>query len=187
MENLADEELVRMYQKTKDQKFFEILTQRHLGALYNFVFKYIHTIAETEDVTQETFLKIWKNIHKFDNRFKFKTWAYTIAKNTALDALKKKGLIPFSAMNEEEEKTLFNSLTDKNPLPEEVLGQIEDMEIISRAIEQIPEDYQKIIKMYYFEGLNLRQASEKMKKSINTVKTRHRRALMYLKKLIKEN
>src|ERR1700722_7602193 len=100
MENLNDEQLVEAFTAGQEQAL-EILIQRYLKPIYNFVFKYMHTVAESEDVTQEAFVKIWKNIHRFNPKQSFKSWSYTIAKNTALDALKKKGMIPFSNLENE--------------------------------------------------------------------------------------
>lgn len=182
MDNLSDEQLVKRYLKG-DPSALEILVRRYLKPLYNFVFKYMHTAAETEDVTQDAFLKIWKNLKTFNKKFKFKTWAYTIAKNTALDALKKKGLVPFSEMNDPDSRNDFaETLVDYRPLPEQALQQMENVELVSRAVAQLPEKYQNIVSLYYHQGLNFREIAESLRLSINTVKTRHRRALVYLKR-----
>src|SRR5258708_18528094 len=77
-----------------NKQAFEILVSRHLNGVYNFVYKYAHDLDQAEDITQESFVKAWKNLKKFNSKYKFKTWLFTIAKNTALDALKKKGFVP---------------------------------------------------------------------------------------------
>lgn len=187
MDMPTDEQLVKSYLKG-DQKALEILIQRYLNPLYNFVFKYVHTIPEAEDVTQEAFVKIWRNAKKFDKKFKFKTWAYTIAKNTALDALKKKSLIPFAELDDPQKPETFgDALVSREPLPEQVLMQIEDAQLLGHTTSLLPEKYGEIISLRYSQGLNFREIASLLKLSINTVKTRHRRALVHLKKLIKEN
>jgi RNA polymerase sigma-70 factor (ECF subfamily) len=183
-ESYTDEQLVAVYLKSKDEQALETLVQRYLSQIYNFVFKYVHTVSDAEDVTQESFVKIWHNLDKFDPHKKFKTWTFTIAKNTALDLLKRKGLVPLAAMPEEAETSLMQSLISHEPLPEAALEKIEDFQTISHAVKQLPDKYQKILSLYYDKELNFREISELLKESLNTVKTWHRRAVIRLKKII---
>jgi len=175
MQNQTDEQLVKDY-LNGNQLALEQLIQRHLSGIYNFVFKYVHTIAESEDVTQEAFIKIWKNLNKFNRQYKFKTWAYTIAKNTALDHLKQKGVVPLSEIMDE--------LVSPLPLPEKIMGQIQDVQMINHAVGRLPLKYREVVNLYYRDELNFREIAELLKESINTVKTRHRRALMHLKQML---
>ncbi len=185
MQNLTDEQLVALFKKG-NQEALEVLIQRYIAPLYNFVFQYMHGIQETEDVTQEVFVKIWKHISAFKSTYKFKTWAYTIAKNTALDALKKKGLVPFSELDaQDENQPLFaETLVSKDPLPEEILYKLDDIHFVNRAIEDLPEKYQKVLAMRYRQDLTFREIAKTWKQSIDTVKTQHRRAIVYLKKAL---
>ena len=177
MENQTDEQLVALYLQGRPGAL-EILLDRYLSPLYNFAFKYTHSRQEAEDVTQEAFVKIWHNLKNFDGRYKFKTWAYTITKNTALDALKKKGLLALP----ESEEALSQALVSREPLPEQLMQQVDDAALVGRAVSGLPPRYREIIALYYNGGLNFREIAEKLKQSINTVKTRHRRALLHLKK-----
>ncbi len=183
MDNLTDEQLVEFYLKG-DSKALDFLIQKNLDAVYNFVFKYVHTIEEAEDVTQETFIKAWQKLNKFNAQYKFKTWLFTIAKNTALDHLKKRGLIPFSHLENETNNNYADNLSSHDPLPEELMIRIEDMQMIGLAVDKLPKKYHQIISLYYNDQLNFREISELLKESINTIKTRHRRALPYLKREI---
>ena len=182
MAELTDEQLVEKYITSGNHEFLELLIQRYLSPLYNFVFKYTHSESEAEDVTQESFVKIWKNITKFNAQYKFKTWAYTIAKNTALDSLKKKGLVPLEDTQESVDRALFTYQV----LPEAAIKQSEDMALIARNLASLNPKYQNVISLYYFFGLNFREIAEKLGQSIDTVKTRHRRAIFQLKKAIAE-
>jgi len=183
LNNLNDEQLISKY-LSGDQSAFEFLIQRYLNQIYNFVFKYVHTAAEAEDVTQEAFLKIWKNLKRFDLQRKFKTWAFTIAKNTALDHLKKKGLVAFSELSFEDgaENSFEASLVSSAPLPENAFEKIEQIAMVGHAVAKLTPTQKEVLDLYYKKGLNFREISEFLKQSINTVKTRHRRALIFLKK-----
>jgi len=176
--NITDEQLVANYIKG-DESALEELIARHLNPMYNFVFKYVHIEAVAEDVTQEAFVKIWKNIRKFDQKKKFKTWAYTIAKNTALDHLRQKGMIAFSEL----ENTEFAS---RNPLPEESMDKLADMQVMGHAVSKLPTKYRQVVNLYYNDELNFREIAELLSESINTIKTRHRRALIYLKQRLSD-
>ncbi|MBI4159946.1 sigma-70 family RNA polymerase sigma factor [Candidatus Wolfebacteria bacterium] len=68
----------------------ELLIRRYLKPIYGFTYRYVGAGQDTEDVTQETFVKVWRNLKKFDQNKSFKTWIFSIAKNTAIDFLKKK-------------------------------------------------------------------------------------------------
>ncbi len=89
MSMLTDEQLIKNY-LIGDNKALELLIKRYLTPIYNFVLRYVKNTSEAEDVTQEVFVKVWKNLKKFNDNYKFKSWLYTIAKNTSLDYLKKK-------------------------------------------------------------------------------------------------
>lgn len=185
MENLSDQELVQKY-FDGDQQAFEFLVQKYLQPVYNFVFKYVHTEEAAEDVTQEAFIKIWKNIAKYNSKYKFKTWAFTIAKNTALDHLRKKSIIPLSSF-EDPEALLDSTLTNRELISDQAMQKVEDMQMIAHAVKDLPEKYRQVISLYYEKELNFREISELLKQSINTIKTKHRRALDYLRRKLPKN
>ncbi len=183
MENQVDEQLVKAYLKG-DQAALEVLISRYLKPLYNFAFKYTHTETAAEDVAQEALVKIWKNLKKFNPEYKFKTWAYTVTKNTALDYLKKKGLVALAEPLDEENSQLTQVLVSRQPLPEQAMEKLDDAVMVRTAMTKLPNKYQEVLAMYYDHGLNFREIAQSLKQSINTVKTRHRRAVIYLKKVL---
>lgn len=78
-----------------DDDAFAFLVQRHLSAVYNFAYHFAGK-EEADDIAQETFLKIWKNLKKFRPGENFKTWMFAIARNTAIDHMRKKRESVFS-------------------------------------------------------------------------------------------
>ena len=78
-----------------DGAAFEVLVRKYLKPLYRFVFSLVGDAQTAEDIVQETFIKTWKRASTFDRHKHFKTWIYTIARNTAVDFLKKKKNIQF--------------------------------------------------------------------------------------------
>ncbi|MCX6813734.1 MAG: sigma-70 family RNA polymerase sigma factor [Candidatus Azambacteria bacterium] len=99
MKNFTDEQLVKNYFKG-DEKSLEELIRRYLPLIYNFSRRYAGDPDNAADITQEVFVKVWKNLKKFNTSKNFRVWLFTIAKNTALDWLKKKNALPFSLLKE---------------------------------------------------------------------------------------
>jgi RNA polymerase sigma-70 factor (ECF subfamily) len=185
----SDEELIKKYLKG-DEKSLEVLIKRYLKPIYSFAFNFVLNQQDAEDLTQEIFLKMWRNLKKF-NRNKnlapyrtegsgsgFKNWLFIIAKNTCFDFLRKKrkNLI-LNAENLEIVADLAPSLLEK--LEKESL-----LEKLKKEIEKLPFKMKEVIDLHYNFGLNFREISEILREPVNTVKSRHKRAISKLKRSI---
>ena len=87
--------------------------------------------AEAEDITQETFLRAWRNIKKFDRQKSFKTWIFTIAKNTTTDFLRKKKSLLFTDLEknfDEDADSFAENIPTEDLLPSEALQKLQDRE-----------------------------------------------------------
>ena len=100
MEQRSDKELIETY-FSGDEMSLELLIVRYLGAIFRFVRSIIHVQEDSEDITQEIFVKAWRNLARFNREKSFKTWLLAIAKNTSLDYLRKKKPLPFSKFEDE--------------------------------------------------------------------------------------
>jgi RNA polymerase sigma-70 factor (ECF subfamily) len=142
---------------------------------------------DAEDVAQEVFVKVWRHLKRFDQNKSFKTWIFAIAKNTAIDFLKKKKTISFSEFeNEEGKNTLTETLADPTPLPQELLERAGAAQMLSSAIDKLSLKYRMVLFLRYNDHFNFREIAESFGEPLNTVKSRHRRALIQLKKLLTE-
>ena len=94
-EPLEDKKLIQQYLKG-DSKSLDFLIAKYLKMIYSFVYKNVGSQSDAEDITQEVFVKVWKNLKKFDQKKSFKPWIFQIAKNTSIDFLRKRKTIPFS-------------------------------------------------------------------------------------------
>lgn len=187
MNNLLDEQLIGEY-LNGDEMALEILVKRYLGPIYGFVYKNVGNIQEAEDITQEVFLKAWRNIKKFDPNKSFKTWIFSIAKNTSIDFLRKKKTVPFSAFdNAEGGNDILDTLVDPAPLASELAERAERTGMLGEALGKISPKYRNIISLYYENQLNFREIAQILGESLNTVKSRYRRAIIALKELISES
>lgn len=199
----SDIQLIEEYLKG-DEGALKVLIGRYLKPVFNFICHYAGgSRQEAEDLTQETFVKAWKNLKKFDSSKTregkisgFKPWIFKIAKNTAFDYLRKrysadrqKKLLLFSELGGggESESDFLENIPDGAPLPDEIFDQADLAKKLSGAIEKLPIKYREVLILHYNDHFNLREIAEISGESINTVKSRHLRALNKLKGLLESH
>jgi RNA polymerase sigma-70 factor (ECF subfamily) len=137
-----------------------------------------------KDIVQDVFVKVWKNIKKFDiNRASFKTWILTITRNTVIDYLRKKKSVTFSSLDSDEEP-FTDSIEDDVILPDEALIKLEDKELLNNLLNKLPAHYKEVLVLYYQEDMTFNEIGQLLNKPLNTVKSYHHRALKKLKEMI---
>ena len=186
MANISDKELISRYIKG-DSKSLEVLVKRYLNLIYSFVYRYIGGGPEAEDITQEVFVRVWKNIKKFDKDKSFKTWIFTIAKNACVDYFRKKKEIPFSNFEKENGNSIFDNLADSAALPLELLEQKDIATMLSRAMEKIYSKHRMVLYLRYNDHFTFKEIAESLGEPLNTVKSQHRRGIISLKKILTIN
>ena len=184
--NRSDQQLIAGYLKG-DEKSLEILIHRYLKPIYSFVYRYVGNGQEAEDITQEAFLKVWRNLKKYNPKKGFKTWIFSIAKNTSIDWLRKKKTIPFSSFeNEEGKNSLVETLADQKPLPDKLFEQTSIREMVNTAINQLAPKYRMVLFLRYNDHFTFREIAEALGEPLNTVRSRHRRTLIKLKEILSD-
>jgi len=94
MSQISDQELIKGYLNGNEQAL-AVLLDRYIKPLHTFVYHLVGGNSEADDVVQETCVKLWRSLKKYDSQKNFKTWIFQIAKNTAIDYLRKKRPSPF--------------------------------------------------------------------------------------------
>jgi RNA polymerase sigma-70 factor, ECF subfamily len=182
MEPQEDRQLIQQFQEGREAALTE-LVQRHLPAVYRFLFRMVGDEALAQDLTQETFIKTWKYLSRFDASRNFKTWIFSIAKNTAIDYLRKKQPLTLSQL-ESEDVPLGEFFVDDQPLPPEVLER-EDLALaIKYALAQLPPKARSVVVLHETEELTFQEIADLTEEPLNTVKSRYRRALVSLRGLL---
>lgn len=182
---MTDEALVMHYKKG-DNAALEILIQRYLPLIYGFSRRYSGDPERAADITQETFIKMWKNIRSFDTARSFKPWVFTIAKHTALDWLKRKEATPFSFFrNEEGEENIPQATRDHESL-EDLLDTKDAASDARRALSRIPVSHAKVVLMHHDEELTFKEIARVLQEPLNTVKSRYWRAIQFLRKSLSD-
>lgn len=188
----SDQQLIENFLAGNDAAFEE-LVKRYLRPVYNFLYQLTNDSSALDDLTQVTFLKAWKNIKKFDpsrSRFatlrgrsdkRFKTWIFTIAKNTAYDYFKKKKTIPFSNFFDSEGNNKLENISEDEILPLELLEKADAAKELEIALAKISDQYRIILLMRYKDDLTLQEIAEILNLPYNTIKSQHQRALAALR------
>ncbi len=164
-----------------DEEAFAKLTRPYFEALYGFVFLIMRERDATEDVVQESLIKAWRHLNRFDTKQSLKTWLYTIAKNTAFDALKKKKALPFSSFRDEGGQLPFERDLALEPEVLERLSEEEATRFLDQALEKLSPLYRTLLVLVYREDYSLQEAAEILEEPYNTVKSRHQRAILKLR------
>jgi len=183
--NPTDQELIERHREG-DASAFPLLMKSYLKPIYRFAFQYARDRASAEDIAQETFIKVWKHLDRFDREKKFKTWIFAIAKNTAYDFLKKKKAFPFSSFEDDDGNNPIETIDDESLLPDALYEKKEIALMLAQALEKIPPPNRAILTLRYLEDLSLEEISEILNEPYNTIKSRHGRALKSLKKALLE-
>lgn len=178
----TDEELIQQY-LNGDESAFERLVERHLTPLYGFIYRLSGNPEEATDLTQETFLKAWKNIRNFDQERSFKTWLFAIARNTVFDYLRKKKQVLFSELDTENE-SFESSLEDTAILPEELFAQNESQQQVEQTLLNLSPEYRSIVLLHDTDSLTFEAIAEIVGKPMNTVKSQYRRALLQMREFL---
>jgi RNA polymerase sigma-70 factor, ECF subfamily len=174
-----DKEIIQKY-LAGDEKSLEFLIQKYLKPIYGFVYKNVGDTATAEDVTQEVFVKVWKNLKKFDPKKEFKPWLFQIAKNASIDYLRKKKTIPFSKFeNKQGQNVLTETMADSSP---DLLELLNNKKALAEVMESLSPEDKKLINLRHNEGLGFKEIADILQESINTTKSRYRRTILKLRK-----
>ncbi len=157
-----------------DTNAFEILVQKYLKPVYNFS----RNTEESNDISQEVFVKVWKNLKKFDQKQNFKTWIFSIARNTTIDHFRKKKSISFGDMEIGEGTSFEDSLTDTEPLPDAIFEKKELGVFLENALQTLSLEERTIILLHDKEDFTFEEIAKTLGKPMNTVKSQYRRAIL---------
>lgn len=179
-----DEQLISEYLEG-DESALTVLVDKYLPAVYNFAFSLTHDTNIAEDITQESFIKAWKNIRRFIPTKNFQTWLFAIARNTAIDKLRQKREVVFSKFeNANGENTLIATTPGDSLSPVELLENAENIIFAQQLLEQIDPLYRDVLTLRYQNEMTFEEIGKILKRPLHTVKSQHRRALISLRRAI---
>lgn len=176
----------RLIQKAKsgDINAFTELLHIYKDKIYYLAFRMLGNAHEAEDISQETFLRVYTNLDRYDEKYKFSTWIYRIATNLCIDRIRKKKA-DFSLddnWSNDEDMDLYSKIPNYSKSPEEEVISIEEHEIVQSAILNLPPKYRAIMTLRYVNDLSVQEIGDITNLSKATIKTRLHRGREYLRK-----
>ncbi|MBC7426237.1 MAG: RNA polymerase sigma factor [Bacteroidia bacterium] len=165
--------------KSKEKEAFSYLYENYSSVLYGVIMKVMDMQEEANDVLQDAFVKIWRNIESYDtNKGRLYTWMLNIARNTAIDYLRSK-----QHKNESKNQNIEDSVYTINRSVK--VEQQTDAIGVKQLIGKLPDEQRKVIELVYFKGYTQDEASKELEIPLGTVKTRVRAAIGTLRKVFK--
>ncbi len=155
-----------------DQAAFTALVEQYLRPIYNLCLRYLGDAMEAEDVTQETFLRAYQHLWRFDPERSFGTWLRTIAIRLCIDRLRQRR--PQVAWEQLPYEGRWMQAAGEPP--EAWLLQEEQYRRLYRLIGQLPPVERALIVLHYWEGLRYQELAEALNLTVSAVKSRLFRA-----------
>ncbi len=163
-----------------ERRAFGILVDRYDGRLVNFVYRTIGDRERAQDLVQETFIRVYRHLHRFDPTRKFSTWIYTIASNLAKNELRNRSrnpLVFFQTIKK-------NWEADHRPLewedhtykPDDLYRKRHLQEVVERAVGELPEHHRVVFILRELHGRTYEEIAEITGVNLGTVKSRLNRA-----------
>lgn len=186
LNELTDEELIIEFQKSNDEKAFEILVQRFKNPLTNYVYRFLGDYDSCVDVVQDTFVKVFRYKDSYSSLAKFSTWIYTIAGNLArTEFQRKKRRNFFSISNYGEEEKVYD-IPDNSLRPDITTDSNMKREIIEKALLKVRDSYREAVILRDIQELSYEEIAEIMQIEVGTVKSRINRGRAELQKYLKD-
>ena len=183
--NMDDADLVKLALE-QNQAAFIVLYTRYNAGVRSHISRYVTRKEDIEDICLESFQKAFSQIATYNPEFKFSTWLYRIARNTAFDHLSKHdremSYIPTTSINEDITELKEIPATMHNP-EEDIINQQEYDKWLCN-IEKLKGDYHVVAKMNLIDNFGYKEIADALGMPINTVKTKIRRAKAMLLKMM---
>jgi len=183
---IADSQLIKNYVKG-DERALEALINRHNKRLSSFIYSKVNDREITEDIFQDTFIKVIRTLKKgkYNEEGKFLPWVMRIAHNLIIDHFRKNRRMPLfegsSTFN------IFSVISDeKLNIERQLIKNQIDTDLVV-LIEELPVDQKEVLIMRIYKDMSFKEISENTGVSINTALGRMRYALINLRKIIEEN
>ena len=182
----SDEILIKSFQRG-DKKSYTLLVNKYKNRIFNFIYRYVNDLDLAQDLTQDTFLKLYTHKNSYKEIAKFSTWLYTIAQNLAKTELRKRNrrqTYSVSDLGTKDREFVISS--DKNITVDKNSSKSEFDSAVLDSLNEISEEFQIMIILRDFQELSYDLISNIMGIPIGTVKSRINRGRLKLVQLLNE-
>ncbi|MGQ0721204.1 MAG: RNA polymerase sigma factor [Candidatus Eiseniibacteriota bacterium] len=183
MTEASDQDLVRRA-RDGDEAAFQELLERHQGRVYHHALRLMGNSQDAEEVLQDTFVQVYRNLGRFEERSRFSTWVYRIATNEALMRLRRarrtREVFLEDALGRDSENPA-ESIRDFSRSALEEVEERELLDILQRLLAEMPEEHRAVFAMRDIDGLTNAEVADVLEISVGAVKSRLHRARLYLR------
>jgi RNA polymerase sigma-70 factor (ECF subfamily) len=174
--SVSDHELVTRAQQGSEKAYRELLG-RFQRPVFSIIYRMIRDREQAEDLAQETFVRVFNNIDRYDPRYKFSSWIFKIATNLTIDHIRRKELDTVSidgsrnAVTAEQIEATSITIASPDENPEELLEAKQLGEEIESAISKLRPEYRAAILLRHVDGREYQEIAEILSLPLGTVKT----------------
>lgn len=159
---------------------FNTLVERWQQRIHRFAYRYFSSHDDAMEITQKTFIKVYKKVNTLEDAEKFSSWIYRIANNLCLDEVKRAGRKRSAPMEAIAKQPVAKSIVENpdRPIQQQELGAI-----LQQALNRLPPEQRIVVIMKEYEGLKFREIADILDEAENTVKSRMYYGLTSLRKI----
>lgn len=169
---------------------FGYLITKYKDPLFDLAYRILGDRTSAEDVVESAFLDAYKHLDSFNHKSKFSTWVYAIVLNRARNQLRRKKIISWTSLDlgwDGQDDYRAPEVAAHEPSLQTHLEQKMELEAVQRELKNLPELYQAIFIMHYFQNSSLAEISERLDRPVGTVKVYlHRARKMLYKRMNQE-
>ena len=182
MSDYTDSELLEKFRNEETRHYgFNLLVRKYQQRVYWHIRRIVIDHDDSDDVVQNTFIKVWKNLDSFREDSQFYTWLYRIATNESLSFLKQKRTKFFIPIGDVEHEL-------SNHLGHDSLFSADKIQMkLQKAILTLPEKQRVVFNMKYFEEMKYEEISEVLGTSVGALKASFHHAVKKIEKFVTEN
>ena len=178
----TDQDIIEKILNPKTKNYgFNILMETYQEKVYWLIRRMVIDHDESNDISQEVFVKVWKNLPKFKGDSKLYTWIFRIATNEALTHLRKKKRRFFIPIVDVENELVSTLESDSYYSGDEIQMKLQ------KAILTLPEKQRLVFNMKYFEEMKYKDMSEVLEISVGGLKAQYHHAVKKIEHLLKED
>jgi RNA polymerase sigma-70 factor (ECF subfamily) len=169
-----------------DRAAFARLYERSSAHLFAVVLRINRDRAEAEDILQEVYLRVWRAAQSFDAaQSQPLTWLTSIARNGAIDSLRRKQTAPaLQAAGDDEDDDVYDTLASEAPGPLQLLARAADARALAACMEELSAAQRQCVALAFYDGLSHAEVAARMAQPLGSVKSWVRRALLALKRCL---
>jgi RNA polymerase sigma-70 factor (ECF subfamily) len=166
-----------------DEKAYRELVERYQGQVYSLALRMVRRAEDAEDLTQETFVRMFRALARYDLERPFAAWLFTIASRLCIDHIRRRKVSPISLTQRERDSDEEYEIEVEDPglKPDEAASHAEEGRRTAALIESLPPHYRIVVLLRHVQDLSYEEIAEALHLPLGTVKARIHRARALLK------